>query len=109
MLLYVTLSINENIKFLENLKQGFKITISQNKYRSEITTQLENNNLDYMIDPTFRNITKMFVLSIKDVIIDPTRSSYDKYYIPLVEIKDFNALIENKPFFDQPVKTKQEA
>ena len=35
----VTLSINDNIKFLENIKQGFKRTISWNKYSSEITTQ----------------------------------------------------------------------
>ena len=35
----VTLYIKDNIKFLENLKQGFKRTISWNKYRSEITTQ----------------------------------------------------------------------
>ena len=35
----VTLSINDNIKFLENIKQGFKRTIFWNKYRSEITTQ----------------------------------------------------------------------
>ena len=34
----VTLSINDNIKFLENIKQGFKKAISWNKYRSEITT-----------------------------------------------------------------------
>ena len=38
---------------------------------------------------------------------DLTRDSFDKYYMPLVEIKDFNALIDNKPFFDQPVKNKQ--
>ena len=37
------------------------------------------------------------------------RETLDKYYMPLVEIKDFNALIDNKPFFDQPVKNKQEA
>ena len=41
----VPLSINDNIKFLENIKQGFKRTTSWNKYRSEITTQTENNNL----------------------------------------------------------------
>ena len=35
----VTLFINENMKFLENIKQGFKRTISWNKYRSEVTTQ----------------------------------------------------------------------
>ena len=89
----VTLSINDNIKFLEKIKQGFKRTISSNKYRSEITTQEKNNNLGYLIDPTFRNINRLFALSFKN-----------GDYKPLVEIKDFNALIDNKMFFDQPVK-----
>ena len=42
--LVVTLSIDNNIEFLENLKQGFKRKISWNKYRSEIITQPKNNN-----------------------------------------------------------------
>ena len=62
----VTLFIDDNIKFLENIKQGFKRTVSWNKYRSEITTQTKNNNLDYLIDQTFRNINRLFVLSFKN-------------------------------------------
>ena len=54
----VTLSINYNIKFVENIKQGFK-TISWNKNRSEITQT--KNNLDYLIDPIFRNIVCTFI------------------------------------------------
>ena len=104
-----TLSINDNINFLENIKQVFKRTISWNKCRSEITTQPKNNNLDYLIDPTFRNINRLFVLSFKNGDNGPTRKSFDKYFMPLVEIKDFNTLIDNKPFFDQPEKNKQEA
>ena len=46
-----TLSINDNITFLENIKPRFKRTISWNKYRSEITTQTKNNNLYYWNDP----------------------------------------------------------
>ena len=72
----VTLSINDNIKFSETMKQGFKRTISWNKYRSEITTQPKNNNLDYLIDPTFRNINRLFVLSFKNGNNDPTRDSF---------------------------------
>ena len=34
------------------------------------------------------------------------RNSFDKYYMSLVEIKDFNALVTNKPFFDHPEKDK---
>ena len=59
-----TLPINDNIKFLENIKQGFKKTISWNKYRSEITTQTKKNNLDYLTDQTLmkpqKNYSKLF-------------------------------------------------
>ena len=46
----VTLFINDNIKFSENIKQGFKRTIPWNKYRTEVTAQLKGKNLDYLID-----------------------------------------------------------
>ena len=69
------------------MKQGFKKPISWNKYRSEMTTQRKNNNLDYLIDPTFRNISSLFAFSFKNGDDDPTRSSFYEYYIPLLEIK----------------------
>ena len=105
--LVVTLPFNDNTKFLQNIKQGFKRTISWNKYRSEITTQSKSNNLDYLIDPTFININGLFVLSFKNGNDNPTGDSFEKYYMPLVETKDFYALINNKTFFDEPVKNKQ--
>ena len=101
-----TLSINDNINFLENIMQGFKRAISWNKYRSEIIKQTKSNNLDYLVDPTFRNVNRLFFLSFKNGDNDSTRNSLDRNNILLVEIKDLNALIENKPFFDQPVKNK---
>ena len=61
-----------------------------------------------MIDPTFKNINRMFVLSFKNGDDDPTRNSFDKYYMPLTEIKNFHTLIDSKPFFDHPVKNEQE-
>ena len=50
----------------------------------------------------------MFAISFKNGNDDPTISFFDEYYMSLVEIKDFNSLIENKIFFDQSVKNKQE-
>ena len=88
----VTLSINDNIKFLKNIKQGFKRTNYGNIYRSEITTQPKNNYLDYLIDSILRNIKRLFALSFKNGNIDPTRECFDKYYMPLLEIKDCNAI-----------------
>ena len=51
-----------------------------------------------LIDPTFRNINRLFVLSWNNWDNDHARDSFDKYYMPLVEIKDLNALIHNEPF-----------
>ena len=102
----VTLFINGNIKYLGNIKQGFERTISWNKYRSEITARPKNNNLVYLIDPTFKNNNRLFVLSFTNGDDDPTKYSFDQYYMLLVEIKDSNTLIDNKPFFDQLVKNK---
>ena len=58
----VTLSIIDNIKYLENTNKGFKRTISWNKYRSEITIQPKSNDLDYLTYPTFKNINRLFAL-----------------------------------------------
>ena len=59
----VTLSKENDIKLLEQLKTGFKRTIKWKKYRSQITVQRQNKNLNYLIDPTFANVDRLFVLS----------------------------------------------
>ena len=72
----VSLSTKNNVKFLENLKQGVKRMVSWNKYRSEVTKQPKNNNLDYMIDLTFRNFNRLFVFSFTNDVSDPTKLSF---------------------------------
>ena len=89
----VTLSINDNIKFLEKIKQGFKRQIYWNKYRSKITPQPNNNNLDYLIDPTFKNINRLFFHS-KMVTMIP-REILLSTSMPLVKIKGFNEFTIN--------------
>ena len=76
---------------------------------SDIITQPNNNNLHYLIDQTFRNINRLFVPSFKNGNNNPARNFFDKYYMPLVKVKNVNALIDNKSFFDQPIKNKEEA
>ena len=88
----VTLSAKDDNNFLEQLKSGFKRTI---KYRSEITNQTKTNHLNYLIDPTFRKVNRLFVLSLEN---EEDRTSFPKYYVPKVEIKDFNVLIDGKNF-----------
>ena len=101
----VTLSKQNDNKFLEQLRTGFKRTIKLNKYRSEMTNQTKNNNLNYLIDPTFTKVNRLFVLSFEN---ENDRTSFSKYYVPNVQIKDFNVLIDGKSFFDMPIKNGEE-
>ena len=59
----VTFSAENDNKLLDQLQTGFKRTIKWNKYRSEMSSQIKNNNLNYLIDPTFTNVNRLFVLS----------------------------------------------
>ena len=108
----VTLSKENDITLLEKLKSGFKRTIKWNKYRSQMTIQNNNNNLNYLIDPKFTNVNRLFVLSFErikeDSIKEDYRDSFSNYYVPNIQIKDFNVLIDGKSFFDLPIKNEEE-
>ena len=77
-----------------------------NKYRSQMTTKAINNNLNILIDPTFTNVNRLFVLAYQNV---DDRQSYDEFYLPKVMIKDYNVIIDKLAFFDLPIKTEEEA
>ena len=62
----VTLSKDDEIKLLTNLKSGFKREIIWNRYRSQMTTEAVNNNLNILIDPTFTNVNRLFVLTYQN-------------------------------------------
>ena len=102
----VILSAEIDNKLLEQLKTGFKRTIKWNKYRSEMSNQTENNNLNFLIDPTFTNGNRLFVLTFEN---EDDRTSFSKYYFTKFEIKDLNVLIDGKSFFEIPIKNKEEA
>ena len=74
-----------------------------------MTIQPQNNNLNYLIDPTFTNVNKLFVLSFPRNNNTDSRHSNSNYYVPKVKISDFNVLIDGKRFFDLPVKNEEEA
>ena len=101
----VTLSAENDNKLLEQLKSGFRITIKWNKYLSQMYNQNKNNNLNYLIDPTFSNVNRLFVLSFEN---EEDITSYYKYYMPTVEIKDYNILIDGNAFFELPIKDIEE-
>ena len=98
-------------KLLELLKLGFKRTIRWKKCRSQITIQPQNN-LNYLIDPTFANVNRLFVLSFQRIAGENNtkkdyRDSFSHYYLLNAEMKDFTVLIDGKCFFDLPVKNEE--
>ena len=61
----------------------------------------QNPNLNHVIEPSFQGVNTLFILAFEN---DAQRISNKRYYIPNVEIKDYNVMIDGKNFFDQPVK-----
>ena len=92
-------------KLYEELKTGITIDFTWNKYRSQVINQTATNNLNYLIDPAFNNVKRLFVLAFEN---EEDRSSFEKYYTPAVEIKDYNVLIDQQPFYEIPIKNKEE-
>ena len=97
----VTLSTQDNAKLLPQLKSGFKRTISWNKYLAKPELLAQNANLNHLIEPSFQGINRLFVLAIEK---DDQRISRKRYYIPNVEIKHYNVMIDGKNIFAQQVK-----
>ena len=100
----VTLSTQENTKFLQQLKSGFKRVINWNKHFSKPELLAQNPNLNHLVEPSFQGINRLFVLAFEN---DNDRTSDDEYYLPTVEIKDYNIVINGENFFDQPIKNNK--
>ena len=100
----VTLSTQENTKFFQQLKSGFKRVINWNKYLSKPELLERNPNLNHLVEPSFQGVNKLFVLAFSN---DGHRRSAKRYNLPTVEIKDYNIMINGETFFDQPIKNNK--
>ena len=70
----VTLSTQENTKFLQQLKSGFKRVINWNKYLSKPELLAQNPTLNHLIEPSFQGVNRLFVSAFEN---DNHRTSYD--------------------------------
>ena len=67
--------------------------------------QTTTNNLNFLINPTFNNVNRLFVLAFPN---EEDRRSFSKYYTQTVETKDCNVIIDGEPFYEIPIKNKEE-
>ena len=86
---------------MKQLKSCFKRTINWNKYHPKFKTFPQNRYLYYLIDPSFQGVNRRFVLPFENEI---DKKVHTKYYLPTEEVKDYNIIIDERNFFDQPIK-----
>ena len=89
----VTLSTQDNGTFLTQLKSGLKRAISWYKYLSKPELLAQNPNLNHLVEPSFQGVNRHFILAFEN---DAQRTSNKRYYLPNVEIKDYNIMIDGK-------------
>ena len=85
-------------------KSGFKRAIDWNKYLSKPESVRRNPNLNHLVEPSFQGVNRLFILTFE---IDAQRTRNKIYYLPNVEIKDYNVMTDGKNFLDQSVKSNK--
>ena len=98
----VTLSTKDNEKLFQQLKSGFQKTINRNKYESSIKTSAQNTYLNYLVNPSFQGVNRLLVLPFEN---ENDKTSHSTYYLPKVELKEHNVMIDGRNFFDQPINS----
>ena len=98
----VNLSTQDKVKLLEQLKSGFERPINWNNYQPKVSAERKIQYLDFLINPSFQGADRLFVFSFEN---EDYRKVSRGYYLPKVEIKDYNVIIDRKFFFDKPIKS----
>ena len=86
---------------MQQWKSGFKCAIDWNKYQSKTSTKVLNWYLDYLTDPIFQRVNKLFVLTFD---VNANRFGHSRYFLLTIKIEDCNVLIDVNHFFNQPTK-----
>ena len=85
---FVTLLTQDNTKLPQQLKPGFKRRINYNKYQSKVSTQAQNQYLNYLTDPNFQGMYRIFVLLFENYAVRK------EYFLSKVKIKYYNIMID---------------
>ena len=70
-----------------------------------MTTEAANNNLNILVDRTFTNVNRLFVLAYKTAD-NNDRKSFSRFYLPNAMVKDYNIIIDKLAFSDLPIKNR---
>ena len=104
----VTLSTKDNVNLTKQLNEGFKRSVYWNEYKSKIETkEADANNLKkFPLNASFQGVNRLFVLAFDNTNNGDSkveRDSHRKYFLPRVDITNYNVLIDGRNFYDQPI------
>ena len=104
----VTLSTKDNVNLTKQLDEGFKRSVCWNEYKSKIETKTadDSNVIRFPLDASFQGVNRLFVLafdSTENGNKKVERDSHRKYFLPRVDITNYNVLIDGRNFYDQPI------
>ena len=110
----VTLSKEDNKDFIEQQNKGFQRSIYWNEYKTkEINENVDVNNpantITYInLYPSFQGVNRLFVMAYNSVDGPPTRNGQRKYYLPRIDLNEYNVIIDGRNFYDNPIESNIE-
>ena len=101
----VTLSKEDNKDFIEQQSKGFQRSICWNEYKTKgVNENADANNFKYIsLDPSFQGVNKLFVMTHNSANGQPTGDGRKKYYLPRIDLNKYNAIIDGRNFYDNPI------
>ena len=103
----VTLSKEDNKNFIEHQNKGFQRSIYWNEYKTkEISEDADANVFKYInLDPSFQSVNRLFVMAYSREPGQRDRNSQQKYYLPRIDLKKYNVIIDGRDFYDNPIES----
>ena len=104
----VILSTKDSENLAKQLDEGFKRSVYWNEYQSKIETKTadDNNVTRFPSDASFKGVNRLFVLAFDNTENGNKkveRESHRKYFLPRVDITNYNVLIDGRNVYDQAI------
>ena len=104
----VTLSKEDNKDFIEQQNKGFQRSIYWNEYKTKEQTDADENTnvFKYVnLDPFFQDVNRFFIMAYHATDNQYNRNNRRKCYLPRIDLKKYNVIIDGKFFYDNPIES----